>query len=48
MCWTSARSLTPGRCGEWSQGSSGNWTFNPTEGYVNVAVSKGEFTLTVP
>jgi hypothetical protein len=34
--------------GEWTQGSSGNWTFNPTEGYVNVAVSKGEFTFVVP
>jgi len=34
--------------GTWTQGSSGNWTFNPTEGYVNVAVAKGECFLTVP
>jgi len=34
--------------GTWTQGSSGSWTFFPNEGYVNVAIAKGEFTFAVP
>jgi|GEM_PF-1747649 len=34
--------------GTWTQGSSGSWTFFPSEGYVNVAIAKGEFTFAVP
>lgn len=34
--------------GTWSQGSSGRWSFNPSEGYVNVGISGGKFTIVVP
>jgi hypothetical protein len=34
--------------GSWSYSEgSGKWNFNPAEGYVNVGISGGEFTLTV-